>query len=136
VNAYAPNRPGEPAVSFRGTGFAAGYVSGIAALVRARFPELSARQVIDRIRHTAHNPPGGVDERIGHGVVDALAALTFDVAGATNPALGTQVRAVPPPTAPPPPDHRARHAAIAFTTAVGAAMVIAALVRHARRTMR
>jgi membrane-anchored mycosin MYCP len=136
VNSHPPNRPGEPAAPFQGTGFAAGYVSGIAALVRARFPELSARQVTDRIRHTAHNPPGGVDERTGHGVVDAVAALTFDVTGAADPSLGSEARPVPPPTAPPPPDHRARHAAIAFTAAVGAGMVIAAVLRRARQARR
>ncbi|OBF80492.1 type VII secretion-associated serine protease mycosin, partial [Mycobacterium sp. 852002-51163_SCH5372311] len=42
-----------------GTSYAAPVVSGLAALIRARFPALTARQVIQRIESTAHHPPGG-----------------------------------------------------------------------------
>src|SRR6185369_7369883 len=38
-----------------GTSFAAPIVSGIAALVRARFPNLTAAQVADRLRHSARD---------------------------------------------------------------------------------
>ena len=40
---------------------------------------LSAHQIINRILQTAHNPPRGVDNQVGYGVVDPVAALTFDV---------------------------------------------------------
>ncbi|REQ36140.1 peptidase S8, partial [Mycobacterium tuberculosis] len=40
--------------------FSAAYVSGVAALVRAKFPELTAYQVINRIVH-----PGPSDHRMG-----------------------------------------------------------------------
>jgi membrane-anchored mycosin MYCP len=53
-------------------------VSGIAALVRARSPHLTARQVMQRIKDTAHRPPAGWDPFVGHGVVDALAAVSGD----------------------------------------------------------
>lgn len=59
-----------------GTSFSSAYVSGVAALVRARFPELSAQQVIDRITRTAMQPETGRNDRVGAGLVDPLAALT------------------------------------------------------------
>ena len=98
-----------------GTSFSAAYVSGVAALVRAKFPNLTAHQVIRRITETAHNPAHGVDNQVGHGVVDPVAALTFDVApGDPKPAehLTTALH-VPPPAAGPgsaAPQHRADRA--------------------------
>ncbi len=62
-----------------GTSFSAAIVSGVAALVRAKFPQLSAYQVINRLTHTAHAPARGVDNQVGHGVIDPVAALTWDV---------------------------------------------------------
>ena len=59
-----------------GTSYAAPVVSGLAALVRSRSPELTARQVMQRIEDTAHRPPAGWDPVVGHGVVDALAAVS------------------------------------------------------------
>ncbi|MGF6889162.1 membrane-anchored mycosin MYCP [Nocardia sp. GAS34] len=60
----------------QGTSFAAPYVSGLAALVRSRFPNLTAAQVIDRIERTAHAPGTGRDDLIGYGLIDPVAALT------------------------------------------------------------
>src|ERR1700744_713917 len=62
-----------------GTSFSAAIVSGVAALVRAKYPQLSAYQVINRLTRTAHAPARGVDNQVGHGVVDPVAALTWDV---------------------------------------------------------
>ncbi len=45
--------------SLSGTSYAAPVVSGLAALIRSRFPTWTARQVMQRIRATAHHPPGG-----------------------------------------------------------------------------
>ncbi len=85
-----------------GTSYAAPVVSGIAALVRARSPHLTARQVMQRIKDTAHRPPAGWDPFVGHGVVDALAAVSGD----TNTApmaieTDTQQRDDPRPLSPP-----------------------------------
>ncbi|MGB3010866.1 MAG: type VII secretion-associated serine protease mycosin [Mycobacterium sp.] len=134
VNAYPPVRPGEPDVGFWGTSFAAAYVSGVAALVRAKYPELSAHQVINRILQTAHNPPAGVDNEVGYGVVDAVAALTFSVpAGERSaPGAGARVLTLPPP--PPPPDHRAHGAALAFAGVIAACVLMAAVIARARRS--
>ena len=59
-----------------GTSFATPYVSGLAALIRSRFPRLTARQVIDRITRTAHHPADGRDGAVGYGLIDPVAALT------------------------------------------------------------
>lgn len=64
-------------VGIEGTSFAAPYVSGIVALVRSRYPDLTARQVMERIRATASHPAGTgrIDDAVGAGTVDAVAAL-------------------------------------------------------------
>jgi membrane-anchored mycosin MYCP len=62
-----------------GTSFSTAIVSGVAALVRARYPQLSAYQVINRLERTARAPARGVDNQVGYGVVDPVAALTWDV---------------------------------------------------------
>lgn len=62
-----------------GTSFSTAIVSGVAALVRAKYPQLSAHQVINRLTHTARAPSRGVDNQIGYGIVDPVAALTWDV---------------------------------------------------------
>jgi membrane-anchored mycosin MYCP len=64
-----------------GTSYAAPVVSGIAALIRARSPELTARQVMHRIIDTAIEPTAGWDPLVGYGVVDALAAVSSDGPG-------------------------------------------------------
>ena len=93
-----------------GTSYAAPVVSGIAALVRSRSPELTARQVIKRIEDTAHRPPAGWDPVVGHGVVDVLAAVS---AGWTDQPIhnGPASRSVATPAADPP-DPRPRQVAL------------------------
>lgn len=133
ANAYPPIRAGEKNMPFWGTSFSAAYVSGVAALVRAKYPGLSAHQVINRILQTAHNPPRGVDNQVGYGVVDPVAALTFNVPPGDRVAPGAQSRLIVPAAPPPPPDHRARNVALVFAGVVVAAVVIASLVARARR---
>ncbi|GAB2994760.1 type VII secretion-associated serine protease mycosin [Saccharothrix stipae] len=67
--------------AIQGTSFAAPYVAGVAALVRERFPDLTARQVMDRIKATAQHPgnPGGRDHKVGYGMVNPVAALTAEL---------------------------------------------------------
>ncbi len=59
-----------------GTSYAVPVVSGVVALVRSRFPRLSARQVMARIETTAHHPADGWNAAVGEGLVDPVAALT------------------------------------------------------------
>ena len=70
----------------QGTSFAAPYVAGLAALVRERFPELNARQVMDRIMSTASHPAatGGRDNLVGHGMINPMAALTAFIPAEEN----------------------------------------------------
>ena len=62
----------------QGTSFAAPYVAGLAALVREQFPELTAKQVMNRIKTTAAHPAanGGHDNLVGYGMINPIAALT------------------------------------------------------------
>ncbi|MBD8506415.1 type VII secretion-associated serine protease mycosin [Hoyosella sp. G463] len=69
-----------------GTSYAAPFVAGTAALVRERFPELSAREVVERIVATAHAPAEGWNPTLGHGIVDPVAAVTAGP-GALSPAV-------------------------------------------------
>jgi len=121
VNALPAREPGQ-ANPFWGTSFAAAYTSGVVALVRAKYPGLTAHQVIRRITETAHNPPRGVDNAVGYGAIDPVAALTFDVplGDPLPPERLTTLLRVPPPA--PAPDLRPR-----YTALIGAA-VIAAIV--------
>jgi membrane-anchored mycosin MYCP len=61
-----------------GTSFATPYVAGLAALIKERYPDLDAYQVMARIEKTAQQAAGknGWNAQIGHGVVDPIAALT------------------------------------------------------------
>ncbi|AYF25872.1 type VII secretion-associated serine protease mycosin [Micromonospora tulbaghiae] len=83
-----------------GTSDAAAVVSGVAALVRSKYPKLSASDVINRIIRTARDAgPPGRDPRFGFGRIDPVAALTADVPSVSaNPLLGA---AAPSASAPP-----------------------------------
>lgn len=59
-----------------GTSYAVPVVSAVAALVRARSPELTARQVMRRIEDTAQSSSSGWNPVVGHGVIDPMAAVS------------------------------------------------------------
>ncbi|SFF49898.1 type VII secretion-associated serine protease mycosin [Actinoplanes philippinensis] len=64
----------------KGTSSATAIVSGAAALVRAKFPDLSAAEVIHRLTATADdNGAPGRDDECGYGVLNVVKALTADV---------------------------------------------------------
>ena len=133
ANAYPPIHPGDKNMPMWGTSFSAAYVSGVAALVRAKYPGLSAHQVINRILQTAHNPPRGVDNQVGYGVVDPVAALTFDVPAGDRLPPAAQSRVIKPVPPPAPPDHRARNVALVFAGVVVGVIAVVSLIARARR---
>ncbi|KAA0098624.1 type VII secretion-associated serine protease mycosin [Mycolicibacterium sp. P1-18] len=102
-----------------GTSYSAPMVAGVVALVRSVAPRLSARQVMRRITETAHHPAAGWDPWVGHGVVDALAAVTAD--GATPPQSTSADVDVAATRSAPPPDASARRVAL-----IGGAACVAA----------
>ncbi|MEU1313143.1 type VII secretion-associated serine protease mycosin [Streptomyces cinnamoneus] len=61
-----------------GTSFAAPYVAGVAALIRAKHPDWKQHQVVAQIEQTAERPASGRDRHIGWGVIDPARALTED----------------------------------------------------------
>ncbi len=72
---------GQP-LSPHGTSYSAAIVSGAIALVRARYPELPAADVVRRILATAAPAgPSGRDPEYGEGIVDPVAALTAEPPG-------------------------------------------------------
>jgi membrane-anchored mycosin MYCP len=133
VNGYPPIHPGEKNMPIWGTSFSAAYVSGVAALVRAKYPGLSAHQVINRMLQTAHNPPRGVDNQVGYGVVDPVAALTFDVPAGERFPPEASSRVIRPAPVAPPQDHRARNVALIFAGVVLVVVALASLIARARR---
>jgi type VII secretion-associated serine protease mycosin len=62
----------------QGTSFAAPYVSGVAALIRAKHPDWTYKQVITQIEQTADRTKPGRDDFVGWGVVDPAAAVNED----------------------------------------------------------
>ena len=134
INALPGRDPGK-AIPLSGTSFATAYTSGVAALVRAKYPQLSAHQIIRRITETAHNPPRGVDNKVGYGVVDPVAALTFDVPPGDRLPPEHLTKLLHVPTPPPPPDLRPRHTALigaAIVAGLAAVVAAAAAVRRRR----
>ena len=81
-----------------GTSFAAPYVAGLAALVREKFPNLTAKQVMHRIISTASHPAanGGRDNLVGYGMINPVAALTHHIPEEADQAIDTPFE-IPPP---------------------------------------
>ncbi|HYX98681.1 MAG TPA: type VII secretion-associated serine protease mycosin [Mycobacterium sp.] len=107
-----------------GTSFSTAIVSGVAALVRAKYPQLSSHQIINRLIRTARAPARGVDNQIGYGVVDPVAALTWDVPdGSVLPKDSAKPLKLPPAPAP-------RNMAPVWVAAggLGGALLLAGLV--------
>ena len=77
----------------QGTSFGTPMVSATAALIRSRYPTLSAANVVNRLVKTAEDEgPPGRDNEYGYGIVDPVAALTRSVpAVSRNPLLTTPV---------------------------------------------
>jgi membrane-anchored mycosin MYCP len=126
-----PNDQGE-LFPVNGTSYAAAYVSGVAALVRGRFPNLTATQVVRRITASAAGAARSPSNLVGAGTVDPVAALTWDIADAdTKP---PEAMAVAAPAAPAPNDQTPRTVALAGTgVLVVVAAATAVIAAHRRK---
>jgi subtilisin family serine protease len=80
-----------------GTSNSTAIIAGAAALVRAKFPRLSAVEVIHRLTATADDKgPPGRDDQYGYGIVNLVKALTADVPPLTPSAVPTTAAAPQP----------------------------------------
>ena len=141
ITSLDPNGPGlinaqlgqQGLAPLNGTSFATPFVAGVVALVRSRFPELTAGQVMDLIKRTARTPGEGPNPATGYGVVDPIAALTYQLAPAET---GPRSDAGTPISGPPQPDPgnvRARMIVLAVTALTVALMAGAAALAAIRR---
>jgi membrane-anchored mycosin MYCP len=110
-------------VALSGTSYSAGYVSGVAALVRSKYPTLTAAQVVRRISATAHNGARTPSDVVGAGTVDPVAALTWELPAGPEEAVPVKPVALPP--TPAPKDNTPRIVAFAGTAAL--ALIVAAV---------
>ncbi|MEU6407444.1 S8 family serine peptidase [Microbispora sp. NPDC046933] len=106
------------ASGLEGTSFAAPYVAGVAALVRARHPELNQERVRWRIVATAD---GGVGTGTGAGMVNPLLAVT-----AILPLEAVDAPVIAPPAPAPLPQGAVSRAAPVDQGAIDLALAIAA----------
>ncbi|MDX2406690.1 type VII secretion-associated serine protease mycosin [Streptomyces microflavus] len=70
--------PGGGHCADNGTSFSAPYVAGVAALIKAKHPDWTQRQIVAQIQQTAERSVAGHDRHVGWGVVDPVRALTED----------------------------------------------------------
>jgi membrane-anchored mycosin MYCP len=119
-------------VPLSSTSYAAGYVAGVAALVRSKYPELNAAAVIHRITATAHNGARAPSNVVGAGTLDPVACLTWELPG-TPDRGAAPVKQVAAPPEPAPKSPTPRIVAFAGTAALTLAVVAAAAIAARRR---
>ncbi|MGI5214909.1 S8 family serine peptidase [Plantactinospora sp. CA-290183] len=112
-----------------GTSGATAIVAGAAALIRSKYPHLSAVQVRDRLTSTATDKgPPGRDPQYGHGALDLLAALRPELTPKPTPQVWRTQEQWPPAEAAAPTD---RPAALKLSgaayTAMGCPLLVLAL---------
>ena len=114
-----------------GTSAASAFVAGSAALIRARYPDMPAAEVVNRLLSTATDRgPRGRDDRYGEGQLDLVAALTAPrkppSAAPSAPPVPTDAPVGVPAAAPSTPDRGGPSPLV--IVAVGAFLLIAALI--------
>ena len=112
---------------FNGTSFASPLVAGTVALVRSRYPDLSAQEVIKRVETTAHAPAEGWNPYVGYGTIDPYAAVTAELAPGEMPSSKPHSRQLAIPAAPAAPDHSARNTALIGSAILAVLLVLGVL---------
>lgn len=115
------------------TSYAAAQVSGVLALLRARFPRETPRQLVARLTETAEGSGAAADPWSGAGVVQAADALTHELAPARDGELarssvepGADAQA---PVAPERPDlHGTSRTVLLWAAVLGGALAVLAFV--------
>ena len=120
-------------IPLSGTSYSAGYVSGVVALVRSKYPGMTATQVVHRITATAHNGARAPSNVVGAGTVDPVAALTWELPASPETNMVPAKPVVPPP-APAPKDNTPR--TVAFIGSAVLALVVAAVAATVAITAR
>ncbi|MGW0558299.1 type VII secretion-associated serine protease mycosin [Streptomyces sp. NPDC002926] len=130
--------PGNGQCVDNGTSFSAPYVAGVAALLKAKYPEWTVPQIIAQIEQTAERSINGKDSFVGWGVIDPVRALSGDGRPIDAP------HADPGPPKPPAPE--AAHLAMTETAqerkeryatyALGIGVVLVAVVAGAATVIR
>lgn len=119
-----------------GTSYATAYVSGVAALVRSRFPQLTAGEVVRRLTATAHGGARSPSSVVGAGSVDPVAALTWELPAEVR-ADAAATPAPPKPIAAPPdpvrPDSTPRTVALIGSGLLAGAVLVAVVVSRRRK---
>lgn len=135
VNLVSTFPGGGYVTQIQGTSFSAPFVSGVAALIRSRYPHLPAAAVVRRIEATADGQTG---PGTGGGMVNPLQAVTAIVplSGVTSPPQAAPPELVPVATAPKPPDLPVAAALMITGGALAAAFAVAigaVVIRRGRR---
>ena len=126
INAWLDPQGG--LVPINGTSFAAPFVSGVVALIRSRFPGMSAAEVMERVKRTAHTPEAGPNAATGYGVIDPIAALTYEVPPADEMPAPFAGRAIAGPPEQAPGGRRARNIVLVVLAACVALAALAVVV--------
>jgi membrane-anchored mycosin MYCP len=127
-----PNDQGE-LYPLNSAAFAAAYVSGVAALVRSRFPELTAAQVVKRLTAGAQGAARAPSNLTGAGLVDAVASLTWDVSAAGDIANAPQPKPIVAPPQATAPDSMPRTVAFVGTGVLALIAAVSAGIAVRRR---
>jgi type VII secretion-associated serine protease mycosin len=116
-----------------GTSDSTAIIAGAAALVRAKYPNLSAKEVIHRLTATAIDKgKPGRDDEYGYGIVNLVGALTADVPPPTSSASPAPSTSAKPPAT----EHSAALIAAIIVLLLGAAAVGAGVVYYRRGRVR
>lgn len=110
----------------KGTSNAAPLIAGVAALVKAKFPNLKGPDIYQRLIATADDKGApGRDPEYGYGIVNPVKALTADVAPATASASPDPGNSTDPAS---PPADTSGGLPLGFIVVGAAALIIIALV--------